>query len=122
PLTELNPSAWEALIMPGGFGAAKNLCNFASRGSQGVVCAELLQLMRPMYEARKPIGAVCITPAIVALAFPRAGIELTLGARSEAAQEIEKLGQKHIECPANGFHVDRTHRIVSTPAYMYDAA
>lgn len=122
PLEELDPDDFDAVILPGGFGAAKNLCTFATHGSQGSVRKELKDALRKLHGAGKPIGAVCIAPAILALSFPDQKLELTLGAQGEAAQEIEKLGHRHIETQPNEAHVDRTHKVVTTPAYMYDQA
>ena len=122
PLSQLQPSEFDALIMPGGFGAAKNLCNFARAGSGGKVHEGLLAILREFHAASKPLGAVCIAPAILALAFPRTGLELTVGAASEASGEIEKLGHRHVVKTAAEWHVDRQHRVVTTPAYMYDSA
>jgi enhancing lycopene biosynthesis protein 2 len=122
PLSQLDAREFAAVIIPGGYGAAKNLSNFAKQGSHGVVCAELQAVLAKMYEAKKPIGAICIAPAMVALAFKGKGIELTLGAKCEASDEIEKLGHKHVVTKANECHIDSTHRVVTTPAYMYDSA
>lgn len=118
----LDPKKFDGLIIPGGYGAAKNLCDFASQGARGTVIAELQTLLESFKRAQKPIGAVCIAPAILALAFKMQGLELTVGAESEASQEIEKLGHKHFVCRAQEAHVDSKNRIVSTPAYMHDAA
>jgi enhancing lycopene biosynthesis protein 2 len=122
PLSQLDPSQFDALIMPGGFGAAKNLCTFAFEGSKGSVLPELKAALEKMNQSKKPIGAICIAPAIVALAFAGKKFELTLGESGEAAGEIEKLGHQHVVCPAHDCHVDRVHRVVTTPAYMYDDA
>ncbi|MGZ3734987.1 MAG: isoprenoid biosynthesis glyoxalase ElbB, partial [Bdellovibrionota bacterium] len=122
PLTQLKAAAFDALVIPGGFGAAKNLCNFASKGSAGSVNGQVKRVLDEFHAAAKPIGAVCIAPAIVALAFPRAGFELTLGDEGEAAGEITKLGHKHVPKKASEWHCDRKNRIVSTPAYMHDRA
>lgn len=122
PLNQLDSRAWNGVMLPGGFGAAKNLCSFATQGSKGKVRPELQKVLSGFFAARKPIGAVCIAPAILALAFPNEGLELTVGAPSETAQEIEKLGHRHIPRAAHEFHVDETHRIVTTPAYMQDDA
>ena len=122
PLTQLKASEFDGLMMPGGFGAAKNLCNFAHAGSKGVVCAELLVVLEAIHAAKKPIGAVCIAPAILALAFKGEALELTVGGQCEASQEIEKLGHRHVVCKASECHVDSAHRVVTTPAYMHDQA
>jgi enhancing lycopene biosynthesis protein 2 len=118
PLSKLDPAAFDALVLPGGNGAAKNLSDYALKGAEGRVTADLQSVLDGFARANKPIGAVCIVPALVALAFKGEGLELTLGAAGGAARDIEKLGHRHVECRANECHVDRRHRIASTPAYM----
>lgn len=120
PLSKLDPSHFDGVILPGGFGAAKNLCTFASEGGKGSVRPELKKVLEQMHQTKKPIGALCIAPAILAMAFPGKKFELTFGKRCEAADEIEKLGHRHVECPLGGCHVDTVHRVVTSPAYMYD--
>lgn len=122
PLEKLNPAEFDALIVPGGFGAAKNLCSFAKEGSGGKVHPSVQQKLEQFFSAGKPIGAVCIAPAILALAFRGKGFELTVGAACEASAEIEKLGHRHVAKKASEFHHDAKNRIYTTPAYMYDAA
>jgi enhancing lycopene biosynthesis protein 2 len=123
PLQRLNAFEYDFLVLPGGFGAAKNLCDFAMKGSGGKVHPEVKKTLEAFRAAGKPIGAVCIAPAILALAFHGSlKLELTVGGRSEAAEELEKLGHKHVEKQANEWHVDRANKIVTTPAYMYDSA
>lgn len=121
-LDTLKPAEFDGLIFPGGYGAAKNLCTFAKLGSRGTVTAEVQNVIDQMHARKKPIGAVCIAPAILALGFKDQKFELTVGSESEASQEIEKLGHRHIVCKANECHVDKDNRIVTTPAYMYDSA
>jgi enhancing lycopene biosynthesis protein 2 len=121
-LSELNPSEFDAIILPGGFGAAKNLCDFASKGIQGSVISELKEKLQAFHATNKPIGAVCIAPAIVALAFSQKNFNLTVGASGEAAQSIEKLGHKHITTSARECCIDEKNKIFTTPAYMYDDA
>jgi enhancing lycopene biosynthesis protein 2 len=120
PLTECQPSDIAALIMPGGFGAAKNLCDFAFNGSKGTVLPLLKDIVQEMHSAGKPIGAACIAPAILALSLQ--STELTVGAASAESAEIEKLGHTHVVRKANEMLVDTRNRIVTTPAYMYDDA
>jgi enhancing lycopene biosynthesis protein 2 len=122
PLSRLDAKSYDAVIIPGGFGVAKNLCTFASEGSKGKVLPELKYILEQFHAQRKPIGAVCIAPVVVAMTFPNKGIELTLGGKSEASQELEKLGHRHVVCAANGCVTDSSYRIVTTPAYMYDQA
>ena len=121
-LTELNPAEFDALILPGGFGAAKNLCDFASKGIEGSVIPDLKEKLQAFFAAKKPIGAVCIAPAIIALAFPEKNFRLTVGAEGEVAQSIEKLGHKHIITSASECCSDEKNKIFTTPAYMYDNA
>ncbi len=122
PLSELRPDRFQALVIPGGYGAAKNLCTFAFEGSKGSVNPAVQKIIHEFHDSGKPVGAVCIAPAIVALALRGKGVELTLGAAGEAAGEIEKLGQRHVVKTVRECHVDRRHKVVSTPAYMYDGA
>ena len=122
PLSQMKPSEYDGLIIPGGFGAAKNLCTFAYKGSGGSVRKDLADILITMHKQGKPLGAICIAPAILALAFKGKSFELTVGAKSEASAEIEKLGHKHIVCKVNEAHFDRKNNIASTPAYMYDGA
>lgn len=122
PLGELTAAGFDGLVIPGGFGAAKNLCTFATQGGGGKVNPQVQRVLEEFRMAGRPIGAVCIAPAILALAFPKQGLELTLGARGEAGAEIEKLGQRHVEKKPNEWHHDRKHKILTSPAYMYDDA
>ncbi|MGE0615688.1 MAG: isoprenoid biosynthesis glyoxalase ElbB [Bacteriovoracia bacterium] len=122
PLDHLNPTAFEGLILPGGFGAAKNLCSFATQGASGRVIPELQSIIERFHGARRPIGAICIAPAIVALALRNKGIRMTVGTASEASQEIEKSGHKHVECSVTDCVSDPVAKVVTTPAYMYGDA
>jgi enhancing lycopene biosynthesis protein 2 len=122
PLSELHESEFDALIMPGGFGAAKNLCTFAFDGSKGSVNPELASVLKQFRQAEKPIGAACIAPAILALTFKDTPLEMTVGATSDASAEIEKLGHKHKAMSVQDAHIDQDNLIVTTPAFMYDDA
>lgn len=109
----------DAIILPGGFGAAKNLCSFAFDGPQGAVQPDVLRLVREMALLKKPICAICIAPAVIALAFGRdLAPRLTIGTDEDTADAINATGSKHVPCPVSEFVVDREHKIVSTPAYM----
>lgn len=122
PLSELQANDFDGIIIPGGFGVAKSLCSFAFKGSMADVRSDIKKVLESFHGAKKPIGAVCIAPALVALSFKHAGFTLTLGAHSEASDELEKLGHKHEVCEANAIVVDKMNKVVSTPAYMYDHA
>ncbi|MBM3973309.1 MAG: isoprenoid biosynthesis glyoxalase ElbB [Planctomycetes bacterium] len=112
----------DALIVPGGYGVAKNLSDFALQGADGTPHPEVAGLLREVHAAGKPIGAICIAPALVALALgATAHPTLTVGDDRGVAQAIERLGAKHQDCPVDQCVVDRVRRIVTAPAYMYDA-
>lgn len=121
-LKELNPGEFDALIMPGGFGVAKNLCTWAFKGSACEVDSRVEQVLKGFYESKKPIGAICIAPALVAKVLGSESVSVTIGNDKETAAEIEKTGATHVDKEVHEAHVDQEHKIVSTPAYMYDQA
>lgn len=122
PLDQLDPSAFDALLLPGGTGAAKNLADFYFKGAEGRLIPEFQKVLDAFRAQKKPIGAVCIMPALVGIGFKDAKLELTLGPPSDASKEMEKLGHKHVAHAANECHVDAENRVVTTPAYMIDDA
>jgi enhancing lycopene biosynthesis protein 2 len=118
-IREVKASDLDAIILPGGFGAAKNLCDFAMQGAAATVHPELSRLLKEMAAAKKPIGAICIAPVVLAAVLGRElAPTLTIGNDAGTAAEIEKTGAKHQECPVSEFVVDRQNRLVTTPAYM----
>lgn len=119
PLTELQAQNFDALIIPGGFGAAKNLCNYALEGDKMKVIPELEKVINDFYQAKKPIGALCIAPMIIAKVLKN--IELTIGHDRQTAEDISKIGAKHIEVDVNQIVIDKKNKIVSTPCYMEQA-
>jgi len=108
----------DGLILPGGFGAAKNLCTFATEGADCKVDPEVSRLLRDLHAAGKPIGALCIAPAVVASLFGNEGVELTIGNDAGTAAALEKMGAKHTNAASTGIVVDEKARIVTTPCYM----
>ncbi len=119
-LEDAKSSNLDALIIPGGFGAAKNLSTFAFNGAAAKINPSLEKLIIEMHSLKKPIGAICISPAIVCLALKGRGVHVTIGNDKATAAEIEKLGNHHVVTTADGFYVDSINKIVSTPAYMYE--
>ena len=119
-LSQFKSSDFDALIFPGGFGAAKNLCDWAFRGDGCQVHPEIEKAILSMHHEGKPIGAMCIAPVILARVFK--GISLTTGADPASAAFIEKMGNKAI--PTNHGEVvsDQALRIFTTPCYMLDAS
>lgn len=122
PLTELNEKNFDAVLLPGGFGAAKNLSDFASKGSGGHADKEVASVLEAFYAAGKPIAAFCIAPAVVALTLGKKGVSLTIGNDPGTAKEIEKTGAKHVNCKVDEFYLDNKNKIITSPAYMYDDA
>ena len=109
----------DAIIFPGGFGAARNLCDFAVKGAAAMVHPEVSRLLKEMSAAHKPIGAVCIAPALISAVLGRdCGPTLTIGNDAGTAAEINKTGAHHQVCPVTEFVVDAKNRIVTSPAYM----
>jgi enhancing lycopene biosynthesis protein 2 len=119
-LATLKASEIDAVIFPGGFGAAKNLCTFADEGPDCKVNPQVERVVGEMLDARKPVAAICIAPAMLARILGKRGInaQLTIGTDAGTAAAIEKMGVRHADCPCASFIVDRDHRIVTTPAYM----
>ena len=109
----------DAVVIPGGFGAAKNLCTFAVDGPNCTVNPDVQRLVVEMYDKGKPIAAVCIAPALIAKIFEgKEQVTLTIGSDAGTAGALEQMGAKHQECPVNNYIVDKEHKILTTPAYM----
>jgi enhancing lycopene biosynthesis protein 2 len=117
-LSSLKADAIDALIIPGGFGAAKNLSNFAVKGPEATVHPEVTRILKEMLDAAKPIGAICIAPATLTRALSDVSPEVTIGTDTGTAAGIESMGGRHIACAVDEIHVDSVNKIVTTPAYM----
>lgn len=113
-------SDFDGVILPGGFGAAKNYCDYAVQGDACQINPLVKSFLVEMVKAKKPVGAICISPVILARALADQNIhpKLTIGTDPATAKSIEKFGSKHVNCPTNDCVVDEMHLIVSTPAYM----
>lgn len=122
PLEELKVQGFDALAFPGGFGAALHLCDFAQKGSGGNIDPEVLRIVKEFHDAKKPIAAICIAPAIMALAFGDKGVNVTIGDDQGTASEVEKTGAKHSNCAVEKYVVDTANKVITTPAYMYGTA
>ncbi|RII25571.1 MAG: isoprenoid biosynthesis protein ElbB [Geobacter sp.] len=118
-IAEMKEADLDAVIFPGGFGAAKNLCNFAVKGADATVHPEVARLLREMAAAKKPIGAICIAPALIAATLGKeCKPKVTIGNDADTAAAIQQTGSEHVPCPVTEFVVDTANKIVSTPAYM----
>ena len=120
-LAKAKSSELDALILPGGYGAAKNLCDFAAAGPKTKVDPIVQRFVREMHAAKKPIGAWCIAPAVLAAALKEAHVKLTIGDDPGTATALESMGARHVVCPVTEMRVDEVNRVVTTPAYMYEA-
>jgi enhancing lycopene biosynthesis protein 2 len=108
----------DALIIPGGFGAAKNLSDFAVKGPEAQVHPHVQRLLEEMADRAKPIGALCIAPATLARALSKRSPQVTIGNDAGTASAIESMGGAHTICSVSDICVDEKNRIVTTPAYM----
>ncbi|XP_061851635.1 glutamine amidotransferase-like class 1 domain-containing protein 3, mitochondrial isoform X2 [Colius striatus] len=127
-LAELKASEFDAVIFPGGFGVAKNLCSWAVDGKNCTVNEHVSSTLQAFHSAKKPIGLCCISPVLAAKVFP--GCEVTVGQDknvdgrfpdAETAAAIAELGCKHICKNVNESHVDKANKIVTTCAFMCKA-
>ncbi len=112
----------DAVLLPGGYGAASNLCTFSTEGASGSVDPQVARFLREVHAAGKPIGALCIAPSVLALLFGKdLHPTLTIGDDAETAGALEGAGARHQAAVASGVVVDRKNKIVSSPCYMFDA-
>lgn len=133
-LDKLQVNQFQAIILPGGFGAAKNLSTFAFDGANMTVDRRLADILKDFHRSRKPIGMCCISPIILAHVFP--GARLTLGRMKNLTEDESKnlfpysgavlaarqMGAETDECDVNQICVDEKHRLVTTPAFMKNAS
>jgi enhancing lycopene biosynthesis protein 2 len=119
PLSQFRANDFDAIIFPGGFGAAKNLSTVAFDGANAKVNPDVEAAVRAMHKAGKPIGALCIAPAMIARVLGK--VEVTIGKDSGTAAAIEKMGGKHIKATHGEVVVDKRNKVFTTPCYMLDA-
>jgi len=110
---------FDAIIFPGGFGAAKNLCSFAVDGADCSVEPSVEAAILAMHKAGKPIGALCISPAIIARVL--GAVELTIGNDAGTASALEEMGAKHRAAGPTEVVIDHAARVATTPCYMLDS-
>jgi enhancing lycopene biosynthesis protein 2 len=133
PIDKLQVNQFQAIVLPGGFGAAKNLSTFAFDAEKMTVDERLQKILKDFLHSRKPIGMCCISPVIAARLIP--GVQLTLGKMknlseneaknlfpySGAVMSARQMGAETKECDVNEICVDEQHRLVTTPAFMKNA-
>lgn len=119
-LASLQVKDFDAVVFPGGYGAALRLCSWGKEGANCSVLPDVERVLKGFYSDGKPIGALCIAPALVARVLGEKGVTVTIGNDKATAEEIEKTGARHENCGVEDFVSDREHKIITTPAYMYE--
>lgn len=120
PLSSFDVQLFDALLFPGGFGAAKNLSNLAFKGPDCVVNKDVERCIIEMFNAKKPIGALCIAPALIAKVLK--GANVTIGNDKGTIEAIEAMGGTHLETTHGEVIEDKAKKIFTTPCYMLDAS
>ncbi len=119
-MAEVSGNDLDALIIPGGFGVAKNLCDYAMAGPECSVNPDVYRLIVELRLMNKPIGAICIAPVMMAkiLGEQEESANMTIGYDETTSKDIISMGSKHVDCPATEMIIDEDKKIVTTPAYM----
>lgn len=118
-LKEFSGDQFDAILFPGGFGVAKNLCSFAFNGPDCMVNPDVEKALKEMHIAKKPIGALCIAPALIAKIL--SNVEVTIGQDAGTAEAITQMGAIHVNTNHGEIVFDKENKIVTTPCYMLDA-
>lgn len=116
-ISELNADEYDAVFLPGGFGAAKNLCDFAIKGTDCSVNEQVKAACLAFSAQNKPAGFMCIAPAMIPLIYDGKTLG-TIGTDSGTAEMVEVLGLSHVNCAVEDIVIDESKKVVSTPAYM----
>jgi enhancing lycopene biosynthesis protein 2 len=119
-LADFKADDFDAVLFPGGFGVAKNLCSFAFDGADCKVNPDTEKAIKAMHKAGKPIGALCISPVIVAKIL--GDVELTIGQDKDTASAVEKMGASHKKTNHGEVIIDARNNVYTTPCYMLDAS
>lgn len=125
-LGQLKAGDFDAVVFPGGFGVAKNLSDFATKGAACTVESHVERVIKEFHEARKPVGLCCIAPVLAAKTLGKAnggpGVTVTLGNDKGVADAVASMGSTHVEKPVTAAVTDERQQVVTTPAYMYGEA
>lgn len=121
PVTKFNADDFDALLFPGGFGAAKNLFTYAYDGINFKVNKDVEKAIKDIHAQGKPIGAMCIAPLMVAKVL--GNVNVTMGSGDcKQAKELTQIGCKHTETTHGGVAIDKENKVFSTPCFMLDAS
>lgn len=121
-LKNLNVKNYDGVAFIGGYGAAKNLSDWATKGARCAVLPEVEKTIKDFHQESKPIAAICIAPVLLAKTLGPEHVTVTIGNDKETIAEILKTGAQHESCPADDYVTDRQTKVITTPAYMYDKA
>ena len=119
-LIELDVNKFDAIIFLGGFGVAKNLCDYAFNGASCQVNQEVADIIKKAKEVNKVIGAMCISPVLISKVLDN--IEVTIGSDEATAKDIESFNAVHKSAKVSEVVIDSENKIVTTPCYMLDAS
>ena len=120
PIEEFKADDFDALLFSGGYGVAKNLCNYAFKGADMEVQPDVARVILEMHAAKKPIGGMCIAPVMFAKLIP--GVCVTLGSDGTAdAANVFKMGGNHVQTEHGDVVADNENLVFTTPAFMLDA-
>ncbi len=119
PLSEFKAADFDALVFPGGFGAAKNLSDLAFKGADCSVNSDVEKATIDMVKNKKPIGALCIAPAVIARILK--GATVTIGNDKGTIDAIENMGGEHLVKTHGEVTIDKKYKLITTPCYMLDA-
>ena len=117
-MADINIHDFDAVFLPGGFGAAKNLSTFATEGAACSIDGDVQRTLQGFHSAQKPIGAVCIAPAVVVRAIN--GVTVTIGSDPGTADALAAMGGQHAVHAVDECHIDTNNRVITAPAYMID--
>jgi enhancing lycopene biosynthesis protein 2 len=123
-IATVNGTDVDGWVIPGGFGVAKSLCDFASKGDRATAHKDVARVVREALAAQLPVGACCIAPALLAVITKGSGrkLKLTIGDDVKTADAITSLGAHHHVCAVDEICVDGDHRVVTAPAFMFGDA
>lgn len=120
PISQFNADYFDALFLPGGNGAAKNIFTYALDGINFKVNKDVEKAIRDIHAQGKPIGAMCIAPLMVAKVLGNVNVTMGSG-QCQQAKELEMIGCKHTETTHGGVAIDKENKIFTTPCFMLNA-
>ncbi|CAK0883262.1 unnamed protein product [Prorocentrum cordatum] len=125
PLADLKAADFDAVVFPGGFGAAKNLSSWAVDGTRCSVDADVVRVIKDFHSSSKVLGMCCIAPTLAAKVLGK--VTVTVGQEegdawpyAGTAGQISSLGATHVKTTISEICVDKENKLVTSPAYMYD--